>query len=330
MIISKTPLRISFLGGGTDLESFYKNNSYGCVISSAIDSYIYIVLKKHNKIFDEKYRLNYSITENVKKISDIKNPIIRECVNYSNIQENLYISSIADAPSNSGLGSSSAFCVGLLNCLYKYKKQKIKPSKLAEIAAKIEINILKKPIGKQDHYPAALGGFNYYKFLKNDRVISKKIDINNKEINNIFDNLLTFWTGKTRDAEKVLKEQNKNYKKNNNNLNEIKKITDLTFLDYRKKNMNISLLGNAIHNSWILKKQLAKNISYPKINYLYNLALKEGAYGGKISGAGAGGFLNLIVPKKKQAKVINLMKKNGLIKYDLKYEKFGSRVLEIS
>ena len=176
MIISKTPLRISFFGGGTDLPTFYKNSNYGAVVSSSINQYLYVTIKKQNKLFDE-YRLNYSITELVKDIDKVKNPIIRECIKFMNIDDYLYISTIADAPSETGLGSSSSFCVGLLNVLYKFKGISVSIEKLAEEASHIEINKLNLSLGKQDHYIAAYGGLNYIKFFDNEKVEIEKMDL---------------------------------------------------------------------------------------------------------------------------------------------------------
>ena len=164
MIISKTPLRISFAGGGTDLRSFYSKNGFGAVFSTSIDKYIYVIIKSHSELYPEKIRLNYSDTEQVDNIDEIQNPIIRECLKFLNIDEHLYISTVADAPGSSGLGSSSTFCVGLLNALYTYKGDKVNRSKLAEEAAYIEVDVLKRPMGRQDHYAAALGGLNYIRF----------------------------------------------------------------------------------------------------------------------------------------------------------------------
>ena len=180
MIVSKTPLRISFVGGGTDFGSFYKKNSYGLVVNTSIDKYIYTSVKKLDPLFYEKFRLNYSETEMVDHVKNIKNPIIRECIKFLNIDDRLYISTIADVPSFSGLGSSSSFTVGLLNVLYNFKKQKISPGKLAEEAAHIEIKVLGSPIGKQDHYVASFGGLNKIFFFDNDKVKVEKIKIPKK------------------------------------------------------------------------------------------------------------------------------------------------------
>ena len=218
MIISRTPLRISFAGGGTDIPSFYRKNNYGCVLSAAINKYIYVSVKKHSEIFTEKIRLNYSDTENVDSVNKIKNPIIRACLKHLNINENIYISTVADAPGSSGLGSSSAFCVGLLNALYTYKGLNVSKNKLAEEAATIEIDVLKRLIGKQDHYAAAFGSINFFKFHSDEKISVKPIDENSQNVKMIFNNLYTFYSGINRDASKILESQGNRDKENINNL----------------------------------------------------------------------------------------------------------------
>ena len=214
MIISKTPLRISFAGGGTDFPSFYQKNEYGAVLSTCVDSYIYVSIKEHTSLFDEKIRLNYSETELVNNIEHIKNAIIRECLKFLKIDERLYISTIGDAPSMSGLGSSSAFCVGLLNALYKYKGIAVSPGRLAEEAAYIEIDVLKRPIGKQDHYAAAFGGLNYFVFYADNTVAVKSVSVADHIVSSISGSMLSFWTRATRPAESILLEQNHNTERN--------------------------------------------------------------------------------------------------------------------
>ena len=186
MIITRTPLRISFAGGGTDIPSFYKKNSYGSILSCAINKYIYVSVKKHSKLYPEKIRLNYSETEQVQSVDKIKNPIIKACLEYLELDDNLYISTVADAPGSSGLGSSSTFCVGLLNALYAYKGKTVNRNKLAEVAANIEIEILKRPIGKQDHYAAAFGSINFFKFYANENISIMPVDENSQNIKLIF------------------------------------------------------------------------------------------------------------------------------------------------
>ena len=211
MIISKTPLRISFFGGGTDLPSFYESTNYGSVLSVSIDSYIYVTIKKHSELFVEKYRLQYSETELGNNLSDIKNPIIRECLRHLNVTDNIYISTIADAPGASGLGSSSSFCVGLLQALYKYKGEDVSAGKLAKEAAYIEIDLLKRPMGKQDAYAAAFGGLNYFRFNNDQTVTIKPMVLPDENKKIIFDHMLSFWTGVARPSESILEEQNNNH-----------------------------------------------------------------------------------------------------------------------
>jgi len=212
MIISKTPLRISFAGGGTDLRSYYKHNNYGAVLSTSIDSYIYVSVKKQTSLFNEKYRLNYSETELVRNLDEIKNPIIRECIRFLNINDSLYISTIGDVPASTGLGSSSTFCVGLLNALYKFKGEVASAGRLAEEAAHIECDILKRPMGKQDHYAAAYGGINYIRFYDNETVTIRPMNISQNNLKNFSESIVVFWTGLTRASESVLKDFNKNKK----------------------------------------------------------------------------------------------------------------------
>jgi D-glycero-alpha-D-manno-heptose-7-phosphate kinase len=208
IVVTRTPLRISFFGGGTDISSFYKKYS-GDIFSTTINKYIYVTVKEHGKIFSEKYRLNYSISERKKKINDIKNNIIKETIRHLKIHRPLYISSVGDLPSKSGLGSSSSFTVGLIKALYEFESKKISKKELAELACKIEIDILKNPIGKQDQYAAAFGGLNHIAFFKNSgvKVNYKKNYI--KFIKKIFDNSLLLYTGITRKASDILAAQKK-------------------------------------------------------------------------------------------------------------------------
>jgi len=326
MIISKTPLRISFAGGGTDLPSFYKENEYGAALSVAIDNYIYVVVKKHSSLFKERIRLNYSETELVDDVDKIKNPIIRECLKFLHIDDRLFINTIADAPGSSGLGSSSAFCVGLLKALYKYKGIIVSPGRLAEEAAYIEIEKLARPIGKQDHYAAAYGGLNYYCFRSNGTVSIAPVIVSEDIINTIFDCMVSFWTGITRPSEEVLLEQDKNNNKNRDNLlamrQQAKDLLDLL----NCKEFSIESFSKIIHEGWMIKKKLASKVSNLLIDKWYGIALKNGALGGKISGAGAGGFLNVFAEKTKQDKIIKTLQKEGLVQFKFNIDYSGSKV----
>ena len=327
MIVSKTPLRISFVGGGTDFRSYYKKNNYGLVVNTSIDKYIYISVKKLNPVFHEKFRLNYSETEMVDHVKNIKNPIIRECIKFLNIDDRLYISTIADVPSDTGLGSSSSFTVGLLNALYDFKNQKVSPRRLAEEAAHIEIKILNSPIGKQDHYVASFGGLNKIFFFDNEKVKVEKINIPKKNINLIFNSLLLFWTGMHRNAESVLFDQEKNHNKNRNILSSMKYTVNQFINLIKSKKISLNTIGNLLDENWELKKQLADNISNKFINKCYTVAKKEGSLGGKILGAGNGGFLLLLAKKANHKKIQNSLKKFGLERFNVKLENSGSRII---
>ena len=327
MIISRTPLRISFAGGGTDIPSFYRKNSYGCVVSSAINKYIYVSVKSHSKLFEEKIRLNYSKTEQVNDIEKIQNPIIKACLKFLNIDENIYISTVADAPGSSGLGSSSSFCVGLLNALYTYKGQTVGRSRLAKEAAKIEIEILKRPIGKQDHYAAAFGGINLFKFHSDDNVTIRPIDETSKNAKILFSSLLTFFTNYSRDASRILSDQKKRSNLNTNNLLLIREQAEDLFDQIYHNNFNEKKFGEILDKGWKIKKNLSKKISNKLIDDVYNLAKKKGAYGGKLSGAGAGGFLSFVVKKKLKENIIKSLLKKKLQYFPIKADVIGTKIL---
>ncbi len=320
-IITRTPLRISFFGGGSDIKKFYIKNK-GVVISSTINKFIYVTIKKHGTTFDEKYRLNYQKSENVNKIDRIKNNIIRESLKHLNIDEPLYISTIGDIPAMSGLGSSSAFTVGLLKGLFALKNKKINKKNLAELACKIEIDILKSPIGKQDQYAATYGGINKFIFKKN---IVKVVPLQ-KKINSelFFKNLQLFFTGIYRNSYKVLKSINSN-SRNQNSIRNIVEKSEIAFKILVKSNKKINLIGKLFKESWNIKKSLSKKITNKTINLSYNKALRAGAVGGKIAGAGGGGFLLFITPKKKLIKVRKSLK--NLIHVPIKYESTGSIII---
>lgn len=308
MITAKVPLRISFFGGGTDIPLFYKKNNYGCVLSSSINKYLYISVKKHTNFFNEKYRLNYSISETCNNLNDIENNIFRETIKYFNIKDNLYISTISDVPSSSGLGSSSALIVGLFMIFNKLYNLKFSKKKIIEEAAQFEINKISRSIGKQDHYSTFYSGIKLIKFFSNEKVLIKKINFKNFQ-KKIESNLLFFWTGIQRDANVVLKNQNNNIKKNLEGLNELKYMTLEVFDKVIKNKIELNEFGSYLHKSWLIKKSFSKKISNNYINKCYSKAIKLGAIGGKVLGAGGGGFLMIIANKKNHKKIINKMKK---------------------
>ncbi len=331
MIISQTPLRISFVGGGTDLPSFYRNNNYGAVLSTSISSYLYVSIKKQNALFEEKFRLNYSETELVKKISEIKNPIIRECIRHTKIKDRLYISTIADVPSHTGLGSSSSFTVGLLKALYKFKGQTIDSANLAKEASMIEINKLKQSLGKQDHYAATYGGLNMFIFNDNEKVNIQKIKISKKNLKKFYSSILMFWTGITRSSEIILTNQNRK----NNNPDNIKRliqmrnqVPELKVL-LESKNFSLEKIGRLISQGWNFKKGLSKLITNQKLDNVFGEVISMGAYGGKLLGAGGGGFLMFIAEPSKKTAIINKVESMGFKYYNFDFDSKGSNVREV-
>ena len=320
MIISKTPLRISFVGGGSDLKEFYQHRQ-GKVISASIDKYIYVIVKKR---FDNKIVLNYTHREIVDSADEINHELIREAMKITGIDEGIEISTLADIPSEgSGLGSSSTVTVGLLQALYAYQNQIVTKEQLAQEACKIEIDVLDKPIGKQDQYAAAFGNVNIITFNNNGSVKVENLDLCEEQIRRFGSNILLFYTDKTRKADTILAEQ----KKNTINKSEIiKKMVDLVdpFAE-NLKSKNYDKLGELLNTNWEYKKQLASKISNGDLNNMYDTAIKAGAIGGKISGAGGGGFMMLYVPRHKQDNVRDKMKNYRELPFMI--DKYGSRII---
>ena len=317
-VITKTPMRISFFGGGTDFEKYFKKYS-GSVISTSINKYIYVTVKTQN-FFYENYRLNYSKTERVSNINQIQNNIIRECIKYCKIKEKLYVSTISDIPGMTGLGSSSAFTVGLLKALYQIKGINKSNNQIAKIAAEIEIKKLGSPIGIQDHYSCAVGGFKKINFSKNGKVKIIKLDkiIN---INDFLKKSCLIWTNSFKNSNIILKSQKKNIRINSRNLNLISQITKEVYSKIIFKKFKLKEFQSQLVNSWMIKKQLTKKISNQKIeNIIKIFSNKE--YGFKILGAGGGGFLFLLGDINK--KILN---KNNLKKIDILSDTKGSEII---
>jgi len=328
LIVTRTPLRISFAGGGTDQPSFYRSNEYGAVLSTSINKYIYVTIKKHPKVFTrEKFRLNYSETELVENLEKIKNPIIRECIKFLKIDERLYISTISDIPASTGLGSSSAFCVGLLNALYAFKKKKVSLEQLSEEASYIERDVLKRAIGKQDHYATAFGGLNYIKFNQDESTKVKSINLSKKNKKYLENSMIVFWTGITRLSWKILQDQDARYLENIISLNKIKnQALELRRL-LEKKKISINKIGNLINEGWKAKKTLSTKISNKFFDNVFSKAIKSGAYGGRICGAGGGGFILFFANPDCHKKLIKNIQKFDLKKFDLSFGNKGTEIL---
>jgi D-glycero-alpha-D-manno-heptose-7-phosphate kinase len=323
IVVTRTPLRVSFAGGGTDLPGFYERD-HGAVFSTAIDKYIYVTVKRHSELFTP-IRLNYSETEQVNTVAEIKNNIARECLRLLKIEPPIYISTVGDMPASTGLAGSSAFAVGLLNALHAYRGEHVSAGQLAEEACHIEINVLKEPIGKQDQYAAAFGGLNYFRFNPNGSVSVEHARVRPGFMDALFDHVLMFWTGLQRDASSVLAEQSKNISAKFDYLEKIRGHAHQIRSLAESGAFDPGAFGKILHESWALKRQLASGISSNVIDTHYEAALKAGAEGGKICGAGAGGFLLFIVRPEKQNAVRQALSK--LLEVPVRHEVRGSRVL---
>ncbi len=321
MIISRTPFRISFAGGGTDLGDFYRNNTFGSVVSTAIDKYIYITVSKR---FDPSIRLSYTRTEIVDCAEKIRHPIVRSALKLTGISTGIEITSIADIPASTGLGSSSSFAVGLLNALYAYKGVYRSASQLAEEACSIEIDILKEPIGKQDQYAAAYGGINCITFHSDESVFVEPLICSRELKEELNRNLIMFYTGITRSTGSILDEQKKNTSANASALISIRN-TASEFKEVILNCKNLNYIGDMLDRSWKVKKGLSGRITNSEIDSCYDLALKNGALGGKILGAGGGGFLLFYCEKFNQDKLIEALK--PLRHVPFKFEPHGSAII---
>ena len=320
MIISRAPVRISMGGGGTDLPSYYEKFG-GFLLAASINRYVHILL---NKRFEESIRLSYSETEIVNKISEIKHSIFKASLQYSGIKKQIEIVSIADVPSNCGLGTSSTFTVSLLSALFSYKREYKSLHELAECACNIEINILKEPIGKQDQFAAVFGGFNGYTFHKDGKVTVEPVKISDGSLMELQNNMFLFFLNKKRSASDILKVQNKKTKDNNDDvINRLHKIKDIGLYTKRILEQNkINEFGEILHEHWLIKKGISKKISDPFIDEVYECAIKNGALGGKVIGAGGGGFLLFYCPYEK-SKFLSAMKKLRLEPTWFSFEREG-------
>ena len=321
LIITRTPLRVSLFGGGTDIPYFYKKE-FGQTLSVAINKYVYVIIKTHNN-YDEKYRINYSQTENVNYLKFMENKRVKSILNHFKITEPLYISTISDIPANTGLGSSSAFTVGLINAILTLKKKKMSNSKIANLAFNIE-NSLKEDLGKQDQFITSLGGVKHLLYYKNLTKIKETKNIK-KKIEKLLQNSLLIFTGQKRNSKDILKNQKKNFKNNYKKLIKLKKhVNDFIFL--LNKNKSLKEIGTLFNESWNLKIKLSKKISNNNINILYNKMIKEGCYGGKLLGAGNGGFIFMIMNNNVKRKIKANYKTYKI--FEPKMDNYGSIVLK--
>jgi D-glycero-alpha-D-manno-heptose-7-phosphate kinase len=294
MIISQTPFRVSFAGGGSDLPAYFRKHG-GAVVSTAIDKFVYVTVSKK---FDESLRVSYSRTEEVERASDLKHPIVRESMNLLGIEGGIEITSVADIPSKgTGLGSSSSFAVGLLHALQATMGRYVSPELLAKQACSIEIEKCNEPIGKQDQYAAAYGGMNFIRFQRDGSVNIEPIVIPSGGREQIENKMLLFYTGLTRSASEILSIQSKALESKIKSEEAMHRMVGYAeeLRDELWKG-NFDSLGKILHENWLLKKSLASGITNEQINSWYDSALAAGALGGKLLGAGGGGFLLFYAP----------------------------------
>lgn len=322
MIISRTPFRISFAGGGTDLPEFYLNGD-GQVISTGIDKYIYVAVKRQTAISEYKFRINWSKVEFKDRIEEIEHPIVREALKMMDMDIPIEISTFADIPSNTGLGSSSSFAVGLLHALFALKGKMVTKGRLADMASHLEINVLKRNIGKQDHYAASYGSMNIFTFHKDGSVSVDPVFYRPEIKEELEKRLMLFYTAIKRDASLVLHSQNKKTQEKRHVLSEMKKQVPLLG-DLLSSGTNLEQFGKILHKGWLLKKSLTDDISSKDIDDYYEKAMSAGALGGKLLGAGGGGFLLFYVEPKKQEAVAKAL--SGLYRLPFKFENAGTRI----
>ena len=322
MIITRTPFRVSFAGGGTDLREFYSHES-GSVISTSINKYIYVVVKRQIGIVEHKYRINWSRVEYKDHIKDIEHPIVREALKLFEINFPVEITTFTDIPGQTGLGSSSAFAVGLVHALYALKGEMVTKNTLAAVAARIEVDILGRSMGKQDHYASAYGNLNIFTFNPDESVNVEPVPYQNNVKSKIENNLMLFYLESKRDASEILKVQQRETLNKMNELRELKKLV-LPFSQIFSNDYESNSVGELLDKGWHIKKTLTEEISSTEIDVYYKKAKKAGAIGGKLLGAGAGGFLLFYVEKSKQESVINALSDLYLLPF--KFDNGGSRI----
>jgi len=323
MIISKAPLRISFTGGGSDIPAYYRH-SRGAVLSTSIDKFVYVNI---NTRFERGIRLAYSKTEDVSRASDLDHKIVREGLLSLGIENGIEITTIADVPSKgTGLGSSSSFTVALLLGLNAYLGRYVSRQGLAEESCKIEIELCKEPIGKQDQYAAAYGGLNLIEFDCTERVSVTPVIANRQTVKTIESNLLMFFTGITRSASEILRKQQAAVAEDMKKFSTLNRMVDLTYaLAEEIRNNNPDALGEALHENWSLKRTLEKSVSNTQIDEWYEVARRHGAVGGKILGAGAGGFLLFYAPRERHSEISRALE--PLRRFNFSFDRDGSRII---
>lgn len=323
MIISRTPFRVSFFGGGTDYPQWFQEHK-GAVLATTIDKYCYITCRYLPPFFEHKSRIIYSKMEHVHAAHDIQHPAVRSALEFLNIQEGIEIHHDGDLPARTGLGSSSSFAVGLLNSLYALKGVMLNKDRLAREAIYIEQELCKENVGCQDQVLAAYGGFNYIEFGGREYLQVRRVTVSEEKIELLQKHLMIFFTGFSRTASVIAASQIQNIPKKKKELTEIYQMT-IEAIEILNSQDSLLKFGRLLHEGWKLKCSLSDKITTPAIDNLYDTALKSGAEGGKLLGAGGGGFLLLFASPEKQKKIREKLK--NLLEIPFKFEHLGSQII---
>ena len=323
MIISRTPFRISFFGGGTDYPAWYEENG-GAVLSTTIDKYCYIHIRYLPPFFEHKHRIVYSITETVQTVDEIAHPVVKALLKHFKIDAGLEVHHDGDLPARSGLGSSSAFTVGMLNSLHGLMGKIISRHDLARFSMYIEREILKENVGSQDQVAVAYGGFNKISFYKGHNFQVEPITLSGARLNELRKHLMLVYTGLPRFSSDIAAEQIRNISNNGKALSAMRQMVDQA-VDILNSDRDILEFGRLLHAGWQIKKSMSSNVSNSFIDDLYNQALKSGAVGGKLLGAGGGGFMLLFVPPENRARTKTRLKALLEVKFD--FEANGSQII---
>ncbi len=323
MIITKTPYRISFFGGGTDLNQWFNQNG-GAVISTSIDKYCYISCRYLPNFFDHNFRFVYSQIEDVIEIDEIKHPAIKGILKYLNWKEGIEVHHDGDLPARSGLGSSSSFTVGMLNALSALQGKHISKNELAKQSIFVEQKILNENVGCQDQIAAAYGGFNKIEFYGEESFKVSPIIVPQNRLDNLEGNLLLFFTGISRFASEIEKSKIVNFNSKQSELTKMHEMVDISIDILTNQTKDINDFGLLLNEGWSYKKKLSNLVSNDEIDIIYNKAIKSGALGGKLLGAGGGGFILFYAPKELHGKIIKEL--DHLIHVPFKFENYGSTV----
>ena len=324
MIISRTPHRISFFGGGTDYPAYYLKHG-GKVLSASIDKYCYLSVRKLPPFFAHKHRIVYSRMENVNTINEIMHPSVRETLRYSEVNYGVSVHHDGDIPARSGMGSSSAFTVGLLNSLYALEGKIIAKEHLTKAAIYIEQELIKENVGSQDQTSAAYGGLNIIEFVPNGEIVVAPIIIEPERLRELEKNLVLIFTGFSRIASEVAEDKIQNIPNNKDNLSQMEALVDKAYKIIISPNKSLSEFGELLNETWHLKKRLSNKVTTPEVDEIYETAIKNGAIGGKLCGAGRGGFMGFYVEQKNQSKLIGALKRYLHVPFNFDFD--GSKII---